>query len=1189
MPPHFLTDLAGLRVSAEDLLAAVSETAAQPVWVVDPDDTIRFANPAAIRALGYDSADELFGRHRHETLHYKHPDGTPYPAADCPMRLPRTTGQTVARDLDWLFRRDGSTLPVAFVSVPIEMPEGRGAIVAFADVEDRLRAEQVAREDSLRRIAALVAGGAASADVFGAIAREVGHVVGLPLVLVWRFDPGKTAATVIAEWSEVPHSWQAGTRWPLDGPGLAVQMLKTGRPARIDDYTEVPGTIAAAGRESRLRGSAGAPIIVDGDIWGWMAAASSLEPLPDHIEDRLAEFTELVATAISNTESRAGLGRLADEQAALRRVATLVARGTRPEEVFAAVANEVARLLSADLANVCRYESDGTLSFVASAGDMFPVGSRWPIGGQRNLATLVSETGGPARLDDYGDATGPLAEGVRAEGIRSAVGTPILVEGRLWGFMAAGSRQRQPLPPDTETRLASFTELVAVAIANTEARTEVGRLADQQAALRRVATLVAEGAAPSEVFETVTREVGVLSGADLARMERYEEDDSVVGVAGWSKGDAPGLAVGTRFTLEGASIAALVRELSRPARVDSYADAHGPIAQEAQGLGIRSSVGCPIVVDGRHWGVISASSKSEKPFPPDTESQIAEFTELVATAIANTESHARANRLTEEQAALRRVATLVAKEAPAAEVFAKVAEELANVLGDVDCSLFRDEGDGTASAVALSGARLSAEVPVGTRLPVDGDGVIASVLREGRPCRIGEYSGITGAIARRGRELGIRSAVGCPIVVGGRIWGAMGAARYEDQALPPETETRIEQFADLVATAIANADARAEVERLAEEQAALRRVATLVARGAPPEELFAAVVVEVERALPTEHVALGRYESDGTMTTVAISSGQADRVPVDGAWPIGGKDVSTVVFETGRSARGDDPGDAAKHDGAVRSAVGAPIVVEGRLWGVMLLASTKQPLPADSESHLASFTELVATAIANAEAQTELAASRARIVAATDDERRRVVRDLHDGAQQRLVHTVLTLKLAQQSVEEGERAVSALLTEALDNAQQATDEVRELAHGILPAALTRGGLRAGVDALASRMPVPIEIDVTVGRLPAAVEATAYFVVAEALTNVAKHARAAHAAVTARVADGVLEVQVRDDGVGGARSDGSGLLGLRDRLAALDSRLRVESPVDGGTLVAADIPLASPTGTGSRRSEVRGDG
>ena len=199
----------------------------------------------------------------------------------------------------------------------------------------------------------------------------------------------------------------------------------------------------------------------------------------------------------------------------------------------------------------------------------------------------------------------------------------------------------------------------------------------------------------------------------------------------------------------------------------------------------------------------------------------------------------------------------------------------------------------------------------------------------------------------------------------------------------------------------------------------------------------------------------------------------------------------------------------------------------------------------------------------------ELTASRARVVAATDEERRRVVRDLHDGAQQRLVQTIVTLKLALQPDRE---PACELVAEALEQAERANVELRELAHGILPAVLTRGGLSAGLDGLASRTPVPVEIDVSVGRLPNAIEATAYFIVAEALTNVAKHAHAGHAEVTARIQDGTLLVQVRDDGVGGARPDGSGLVGLADRLAALDGRLRIDSPPDGGTLLAATIPL-----------------
>jgi signal transduction histidine kinase len=247
-------------------------------------------------------------------------------------------------------------------------------------------------------------------------------------------------------------------------------------------------------------------------------------------------------------------------------------------------------------------------------------------------------------------------------------------------------------------------------------------------------------------------------------------------------------------------------------------------------------------------------------------------------------------------------------------------------------------------------------------------------------------------------------------------------------------------------------------------------------------------------------------------------------------------------------------------------------MVEGSLWGSMGAGTVRQQFPADTERHMAAFTELVGIAISNIQAREDLAASRARIVAAADEERRRMVRDLHDGAQQRLVHTIVTLKMAHQALQPNQEPASELVNEALDQAERANLELRELAHGILPAVLTRGGLRAAVEALASRMPVPVEVTVSVDRLPAPVEATAYFVVAEALTNIAKHARATGATVRAHVEDGTLRLQVRDDGVGRARPDGSGLVGLADRLAALDGQLRVESPTDGGTLVTADIPL-----------------
>jgi signal transduction histidine kinase len=237
-------------------------------------------------------------------------------------------------------------------------------------------------------------------------------------------------------------------------------------------------------------------------------------------------------------------------------------------------------------------------------------------------------------------------------------------------------------------------------------------------------------------------------------------------------------------------------------------------------------------------------------------------------------------------------------------------------------------------------------------------------------------------------------------------------------------------------------------------------------------------------------------------------------------------------------------------------------------------AAATEPLPPDAESRVGEFTALVATAIANVDARAALTASRARIVAAADEERRRVVRDLHDGAQQRLVHTVITLKLAQRALEDDADDARSLVGAALEHAQSATDELRELAHGILPAALTAGGLRAGLGALATRMPVPVQVDVSADRLPAPIEATAYFVVAEALTNVAKHAHATSAAIGVRVEDGTLLLEVSDDGVGGVRPGGSGLQGLEDRLAALDGRLEIDCPAGGGTVVAAAIPIAA---------------
>jgi PAS domain S-box-containing protein len=372
--------------------------------------------------------------------------------------------------------------------------------------------------------------------------------------------------------------------------------------------------------------------------------------------------------------------------------------------------------------------------------------------------------------------------------------------------------------------------------------------------------------------------------------------------------------------------------------------------------------------------------------------------------------------------------------------------------------------------------------------------------------------------------------------------------------------------------------AETELERLAGEQAALRRVATLVARGMPAADVFAAVAEEVERLLDAQATTIGRLEPDGTMAIVASNGTGSDEMPVGSRLTLEPGMAFFRVMRTGRSARIDDYGDAPEtvrdrvRRMGIRCTVAVPIVVEGSLWGSISAGTKREHFPADADRRMAEFTELAGTAIANAESRSELTASRARVVAASDKTRRQIERDLHDGAQQRLVHTVITLKLATRALRADDDAVPALVAEALDHAEQATVELRELAQGILPSILTRGGLRAAVEALGSRAPVPVEVDASLGRFSPAVEATAYFVVSEALTNVAKHSHATSATVRAYVEDGRLRLEVRDDGAGGARSDGSGFTGLTDRLAVLDGQLRVESPTGGGTFVCADIPL-----------------
>jgi signal transduction histidine kinase len=483
--------------------------------------------------------------------------------------------------------------------------------------------------------------------------------------------------------------------------------------------------------------------------------------------------------------------------------------------------------------------------------------------------------------------------------------------------------------------------------------------------------------------------------------------------------------------------------------------------------------------------------------------------------------------------------------------------------------MVRYERDDSALVVAASSGGARRDVlPVGTRQPLGGNNVISRVFRTGAPARIDDYREASGQIAEVVRPYGPRSVVATPIVVGGRPWGAMLVAAFSDEPVPSDTERRLAQFTELMATAIANADARTEIERLAEEQAALRRVATLVAEGASPSALFDAVAVEMERLLDADSVSLARYEPNECITILVDRVSDASREAPGTRVSHQGENVITSVRDTGRAARVER-----RHSSGGRVSVGAPIVVAGRLWGVVTADWRGERPPADTGERMAQFAQLLETAIANADSLDQLRASRTRLVTANDAARRRVVRDLHDGAQQRLVHAIVTLKLACEALRENPADLDSLLPAALEYAEQGNAELRELAHGILPAVLTNGGVTAGVDALVERLDLPIRVDVAVQRLEPEIEANAYFIVAEALTNVAKHAQASAAEVRAYLKDGALHVEVHDDGIGGADPDGHGLVGLADRATALGGRLDIDSPPHRGTRVLAKLPLS----------------
>jgi signal transduction histidine kinase len=373
------------------------------------------------------------------------------------------------------------------------------------------------------------------------------------------------------------------------------------------------------------------------------------------------------------------------------------------------------------------------------------------------------------------------------------------------------------------------------------------------------------------------------------------------------------------------------------------------------------------------------------------------------------------------------------------------------------------------------------------------------------------------------------------------------------------------------------------LEHLVREHAALRRVATLVAREPSPVDVFAAVTREAGVLLGAQTTTLLRVDGRDTAVVVAGWSDGAALVPVGSRGVLDGRGLVGRILRTRAPVRIEDFDEvggavaAQMRELGIRSAVAGPIVLGGRIWGALSAAWPEGvPMPAGAEDRIAAFAELVSYAIENAETREELAASRARIVEAADEQRRRIERDLHDGAQQQLVAAALALTLVEQRLERDVDGARTVLASAREQLDCGLGELRDLARGIHPAVLTDRGLDAALSAVAGKSAIPVTVEVELPqRLPEPIETTAYFVVAESLANIAKHSQASQARVIVRCEGGegaTLVIEVADDGIGGVDpAKGSGLTGLRDRLAALDGRLLISSPHGGPTWIRAELP------------------
>jgi signal transduction histidine kinase len=533
----------------------------------------------------------------------------------------------------------------------------------------------------------------------------------------------------------------------------------------------------------------------------------------------------------------------------------------------------------------------------------------------------------------------------------------------------------------------------------------------------------------------------------------------------------------------------------------------------------------------------------------------------------------------DEQAALRRVAALVAAGATEADLAAAVSAEIGGLFGAHGAGVVRWDGD-MVRLVGTWAADVAEVLRADDVRSYGGDTLTARVVETAAPARVDSAADLeTGFARQRWAELGWQASIGAPIMVEGKVWGVVAAWRSEPgDPFPHGDEERLRDFSTLVAQAIVNAEARSETAALVAEQSSLRQVATLVAAGRPLAAVLDAVTAAAGMLFGATSVALVRWEGVKDEVVVAAAWGAAGstHAPPRSRYHPDPRGPTLSVLETGVACRGVE---SSPERGTV-SAIAAPVITAGRLFGVLVaVRDAGEPFAPGAEIRLRSFADLAAQSIANERAQAELRASRARIVQTGDEARRRLERNLHDGAQQRLVSVSLALRLVDQMLQSNPSTAHVVLHEASNELSDAMAELRELARGLHPSVLTDRGLGPALEALSDRSPFPVEIAGVPeeGQLPGGVEAAIYYVVSESLTNAAKHADASSATVALSCGDDTVTVEIADNGRGGASLDaGSGLRGLIDRVEALGGELTVSSPRGAGTLVRAELPLREPS-------------